>query len=444
MTEDPVPESGSAAKTTVAIQTVGCKLNQAESETLSRRFLRAGYKLVAPENNPHVYVLNTCTVTHVADRKCRQYLRAFKEKHPQSLVVAAGCYVERDADAVKVDGVDLIVGNNSKHLLVEMVEKVLHHPPGCANHYVFRQGQAPFRTRSMIAVQHGCSHGCTYCIVPYVRKPEGSVPAAEVISRIKARESDGYREIVITGTRIGRYRDKGGLEGLLRLILKETAIPRIRLSSLHPEEITGSLVDLWQAEGRICRHLHMALQSGCDTVLKRMARGYTTAEYLSAVNSIRFAMPEIAVTTDVIVGFPGETEGEFEESYRFCRDTGFANMHVFPYSARRGTPASSMPNAVSAIVKKERGKRMRTLAAQNADAFRARFFQKPMVVLWEEQKKSDVWIGYTDNYIKVFTTTNAYLHNCLLDTRLGRPYQQGVWGEINLPAKSAAPPVKGV
>ena len=444
MTEDPVPESGSAAKTTVAIQTVGCKLNQAESETLSRRFLRAGYELVAPEKSPHVYVLNTCTVTHVADRKCRQYLRAFKEKYPQSLVVAAGCYAERDADAVKVEGVDMVVGNNSKHLLVEMVQDLLRRPTGHSNHYVHGQGQAPFRTRSMIAVQHGCSHGCTYCIVPYVRKPEGSVPAAEVLSRIKAREADGYREIVITGTRIGRYRDEGGIEGLLRLVLEETSIPRIRLSSLHPEEITGSLVDLWQAEGRICRHLHMALQSGCDTVLKRMARGYTTDKYLSVVDMIRRAMPEIAVTTDVIVGFPGETEREFEESYSFCRDTGFANMHVFPYSVRSGTPASIMPNPVAATVKKERGKRMRDLAARNADVFRARFFEKPMAVLWEERKKPDVWIGYTDNYIKVFTATNAYLHNCLLDTRLGRPYQQGVWGDIDFPANSAMPPVKGV
>ncbi len=440
--DDPLPDSGMSAKLTVAIQTVGCKLNQSESEVLARRFVDAGFKLVTSRESPDVYILNTCTVTHIADRKCRQYLRSFQKKNPQALIIAVGCYAERDANAVKVDGVGIVAGNKEKDRLVELVKTQLKAEPISIEGNGHQPFVGSFRTRAMVKVQEGCSHGCSYCIVPSVRGSERSVQLEAIISEISSREMESYKEVVLTGTRIGKWQD--GLEYLVQRILEETSILRIRLSSLQPGELSSSFVELWKSDERICRHLHMALQSGCGTTLKRMDREYSIDEYERAVDMIRQSMPDIAVTTDIIVGFPGETDDEFEESRDFCRRISFADMHVFPYSIRTGTVAANFPGRIPDGIKKSRSLRMIELAKQGSQDFHQKFKGKVMPVLWEECRKGNLWIGHTSNYMKVFATSDETLNNCLLNTKLGDEYEQGILGEICESSKLAKTVAKGV
>lgn len=429
-------EKSSCDKITVALDTIGCKLNQAESESLARRFLEAGFSVVTLNENPDVYVLNTCTVTHIADRKCRQALRSFHRKNPKALVVAMGCYADRNTPEVtQVEGVDLIIGNAQKEDLVETVKNQLGfiHTPGNGNgHHVLLD---EFRTRTEIKIQEGCSQGCSYCIVPYVRGPEKSKSIESILTEIKARVGEGYKEIVLTGTRIGTFEGKGSLEMLVKRILEETLIPRIRLSSLQSQELSPSLIELWGSDDRLCRHIHLALQSGSSSVLARMQRGYTLDAYENAVVSVRDAMPDTAITTDIIVGFPGETDEEFEESYRFCEKIGFSRMHVFPYSVRAGTKAATLPGKVSDKVKKYRTQRMLDLAKQNAQSFRQDFQGAIMPVLWETRKRNNFWVGHTSNYIKVFTKSDQPLGNNLSNTILGEEHEQGLWGKISSETK---------
>lgn len=416
------------ARVTVALRTVGCKLNQAESDALAHRFLQAGYTLVSPTAKPDVFILNTCTVTHIADRKCRQYLREFNRRNPDSLVLAVGCYADRDAAGLsEVEGVDLIIGNADKERIPEMVADRLNKLLGGNGHHL---SQELFRTRPMVKIQEGCSHYCSYCVVPLVRGREKSVPVGTVITEIRTLVNEGFKEVVLTGTRIGAHDDARGLVGLLGRILDQTSMPRIHLSSLQPAEITSNLIDLWQSDTRICRHLHLALQSGSDAVLRRMNREYSIDEYEATVNRMREAMPDVAVTTDIIVGFPSEGNAEFEQSYRFCKEIAFADMHVFPYSSRPGTAAARMKGKVSEADKKTRSRVMLELAESLGRNFRSQFKGQTRSVLWEERKGSDLWIGHTDNYLKVVTHSNQVLANRILQTRIAGECQDAVWGSV--------------
>ena len=428
--EDDDAGSRRAGPVSVALQTVGCKLNQAETESLARKFLEAGFEVVSPSENAEVFLLNTCTVTHIADRKCRQYLRAFRRQNPGAFILVTGCYAERAPDELsQMREVDLVVSNADKDHIVEIVKDRI----GIKSAAV--EGKKPslssvLRTRPLIKIQDGCNRHCTYCIVPRVRGRERSIPAEAVISEIKAREEEGYKEVILTGTQIGSYEGNGGLEGLIRRILTETSIPRVHLSSLQPQDLSPSLVQLWKSEPRICRHLHLPLQSGSDTVLRRMGRSYSRQEYEQALTLIREAIPDIAVTTDVIVGFPGESEEEFEQSYEFCARIGFAGLHVFPYSIRPGTPASRMPNQVPENVKRTRAQKMLELAKESAQSFRRRFLGQTLVVLWEEQKEDSLWVGHTDNYLKVFVESKVSLNNRLTKAKLIGEHGRGLWGVL--------------
>ncbi|MDD5703465.1 MAG: MiaB/RimO family radical SAM methylthiotransferase, partial [Dehalococcoidales bacterium] len=319
---------------TVALETLGCKLNQSETELLARQLAEAGYTLVSPTENPDIYILNTCTVTHVADRKSRHLLRMARQRNPRSRIIALGCYADSGGrDISGIEGIDLIVGNESKDNLKRLLSGL--NPPGLPT-----PASVPDRldrTRSFIKAQDGCNNFCAYCIVPLVRGREKSLSPEQVINEIRQRVADGYQEIVLTGTEIGRYSYDGlCLPGLLRRILRETDIKRLRLSSLQPREIDADLIRLWE-DPRLCRHFHLALQSGSETVLQRMGRHYSPDDFSFAAGVIRRQMPEAAVTTDVIVGFPGETDKEFAETCSFCRNMEFARIHVFPYSPRKGT-----------------------------------------------------------------------------------------------------------
>jgi threonylcarbamoyladenosine tRNA methylthiotransferase MtaB len=286
------------------------------------------------------------------------------------------------------------------------------------------------RTRSFLKVQDGCRNFCSYCVVPLVRSRQHSVPVASVIEEARNREDDGYQELVLTGTEIGAYDDNGvGIAELVQRLLAQTAIARLRLSSLQPQEISRDFLRLWR-DSRLCQHFHLSLQSGSESVLGRMKRRYSTSEYLRAVKMIRAVLPEAAITTDVIVGFPGETDDEFRESLELCRDVGFARVHVFPFSPRPGTGASTMLGRIPEEVKKRRSREMLTLADESSLAFICSFSGRIMTVLWEKQS-GGLWSGFTDNYIKVFARSSGDLTGKLLPVQLVKTYRDGIWGLIS-------------
>ena len=322
----------------VALETLGCKLNQSETEMLSRQLEQAGCKVVSAVEKADIYILNTCTVTHVADRKSRHFLRMARRRNPDAMIIAIGCYAERSfQDLSEIEGVDIVAGNKDKMNLAQVLKDAGYFKSIEAKSNSVRGN----RTRSFIKAQDGCNNFCSYCIVPVVRGREKSLPPDQVINEINQRVADGYQEIVLTGTEIGRYFSGGlDLKWLLERILSDTGILRLRLSSVQPQEISPELIRLWK-NPRLCRHFHISLQSGSDAVLRRMNRRYSTVDYSKAVELIRSEIPDVAVTTDIIVGFPGESEDEFQESFDFCREMKFARIHVFPYSIREGNEGGS-------------------------------------------------------------------------------------------------------
>ncbi|MFH1031404.1 MAG: tRNA (N(6)-L-threonylcarbamoyladenosine(37)-C(2))-methylthiotransferase MtaB [Chloroflexota bacterium] len=394
----------------VALETLGCKLNQAETELIAKQLIEASYKLVPRVDEADIYILNTCTVTHVADAKSRHLLRQAHRRNPSALVVATGCYAQRvPQELAKINGVSLVVDNEHKAQLSGLLP--VSHNGNALNEL------APLRTRSFVKVMDGCGNFCSYCIVPFVRGREKSLPPGQIVAEVKQRMADGYQEVVLTGTKVGAYDYEGvALKSLLESVLAETNLPRIRLSSLQPQEISAELLHLWRNE-RLCPHFHLSLQSGSDSVLERMKRRYSTSDFEKTMSLIRSLIPDAAITTDVIVGFPGETPNEFEESYDFCRRIEFARIHVFPYSKRSGTEAYHFLDQISDEIKKERSQRMLALAKESADNFRRRFIGKTLSVLWEK-RSSGLWSGLTDNYIRVYIKSNQDLTNKVLPVKV--------------------------
>jgi threonylcarbamoyladenosine tRNA methylthiotransferase MtaB len=411
----------------VALESLGCKLNQAEIEDLGRRLVEAGYRLVSAGDKADIYVLNTCTVTHVADRKSRHMLRLARRRYPAARLIAIGCYANRAPQELQqIDGVELVLGNDRKADLVSMLDNSPGFSPSGTLPGTVVGGR---RTRAFLRIQDGCRNCCAFCIVPLVRSRVESVTPDRVVAEIKERVAAGYREVVLTGTEVGTYsRDGTNLAGLLERVLGETGIDRLRLSSLQPMEITEELIERWR-DPRLCTHFHLSLQSGSDSVLRRMNRRYTVAEYRRSVALIRASVPDVAVTTDVIVGFPGETDAEFRETLEFCRDMCFARIHVFPFSPRPDTAAAGMPGQVSAAVKKERARQVLALAGESAAGYRQQFLGRTLPVLWE-RKSGNLWSGLTGNYIKVYTGNKDDLGNRLLSVRLMKLYKDGVWGQL--------------
>jgi threonylcarbamoyladenosine tRNA methylthiotransferase MtaB len=406
--------------TKVALNTLGCKLNQAETELLARELVKAGYELVSHVSQADIYILNTCTVTHTADRKARHRLRHAYRRNPAALVVATGCYARRAHQEIsRIEGVALVSGNNEKKHLLRLITEAYHR-----EHLSSTDGETStptppaLRTRTFVKVQDGCNTPCSYCIVPLVRGRETSLPASEIINEVGDRVAEGYQEVVLTGTKIGTYHDNGtDLKGLLERILAETDVKRLRLSSLQPKEISPRLLGLW-TDDRLCPHFHLSLQSGSNSVLARMRRRYDTEEYGQAVSLIRRNVSDAAITTDIIVGFPGETDDDFEESYRFCQRMEFARIHVFPFSARSGTEAAPMPGQIDSRMKKKRSDSMLALAEESARSFRQRFSGRTMTVLWEQRTGDYIWSGVTGNYIRVFTESKEDLNNRLMPVKL--------------------------
>ncbi len=410
---------------TVAIETHGCKLNQADSDSLARQFQEAGFRLVSAEDGPDVYVLNSCTVTHVADAKARRGLRAARRANPLATVVATGCYAQRSpAEVSAVSGVDLVVGNFDKDTLVQ---QLLQTRGGVTRTINPPSPPVPLsgslrRTRAMVKIQEGCNQICAYCIVPKVRGRERSIPLDSLVQRVQTCVEEGFKEVVLTGTQLGSYGfdlPGIGLQDLVGSLLRRTTVERLRVSSLQPQEINPELLDLWE-NPRLCPHFHLPLQSGSDTVLKSMRRRYTADRYRRTVDQLYSSIPHASVTADLIVGFPGEGEAEFEESYQFCRELNLADIHVFPYSARPGTTAAHMDPQPDPIEQKKRTRRMLELASEKAVSFRQQAYGSLRPVLWERPDSRDdhVYFGYTDNYLKVRTTSHEDLTNRITQTRL--------------------------
>ena len=447
-------EGKASSRPTVAIHTHGCKLNQADSQALARQFSEAGYRLVEPSSSADIIVLNSCTVTATADAKARQFLRAAKRRNPDAVVVATGCYAERaPGDLEKLEAVSLVLGNTAKSELVASVHSVVEtqippldaptpsfprkresisltgerpHPnplpegEGTFHSHVLSPSKGVGRTRAMVKIQEGCDQVCAYCIVPKVRGRERSIPAEEIIAQINRHTDEGCREVSLTGTQLGTYGfDIPGLDlaGLLARILSETRVERLRVSSLQAHEITEQLLDLW-SDTRLMRHFHIPLQSGSDRILRRMRRRYSTAQFRAAVDMVRDGYPDAGVTTDFIVGFPGETGEDFSCSRDFAADMRFADIHVFPYSPRPGTSAFHFGEQVAESQKRERMAEMLAISAECRWQFRESQIGKVRPVLWEQSSKAGHWSGLTDNYVRVRTASESDIGNRITGARL--------------------------
>jgi threonylcarbamoyladenosine tRNA methylthiotransferase MtaB len=417
----------------VAFYTLGCKLNQAETESLANRFSQAGFQLVPPGDGADIYIANTCTVTHIADRKSRHWLRLARRRNPRALIIVTGCYAQRNPQ-VLAQLADYVVDNREKDHLLAFTQTLSLEGREMGENEI-KQSQmlaATVRTRSLIKIQDGCHSTCTYCIVPKVRPHEYSLPASQIIDEVKQKVVLGYKEVVLTGTKVGSYKDATtNLRDLAQRILTSTGIERLRLSSLQPSEISPEFLALWQDE-KLCRHFHLALQSGSETVLKRMRRSYSLDQYYRTVNLIKEKISDVAITTDIMVGFPGESAEEFEQSYSFCQQAGFANIHVFPFSSRPGTAAAGMPEQIKDKVKAERNQRMLELSQSSQRRFYEQFLGQSMPVLWEKETSpgSSIYSGLTGNYIRVFAHSEKPLNNEITTVKLVELHNQGMWGEL--------------
>ncbi len=404
----------------IYLHSLGCRLNQSEAEAWARQLTALGLRVVDDPAQADVCLVNTCAVTAEAERKTRHLLRALARANPQTRIAAIGCAATlRPEELASFPNVAWVIPNAEKERTAEIIAAALGLPP------VRPEGPtAPLareRTRAFIKIQDGCDNACTYCIVHILRGPVRSRPPEEVVAEIARRAEDGYQEVVLTGVNIGAYgRDRGLDSGLVRLveaILTRAPIPRLRLSSIEPWDVGPDLLSLW-SDRRLCRQLHLPLQSGCEATLRRMGRRITAAEYARLAEAARAAIPDLALTTDIIVGFPGEDDAEFTESLAFVERVGFARLHVFPFSPRPGTPAARMAGAVPEPIIQERAAQMRALGERMAAAFRRRFLGREMEVLWERRRRDGLWHGWTDNYLPVATGCPADLHNRITRTHL--------------------------
>ena len=418
----------------VAIHTHGCKLNQADSQVLVRQFQEAGFTMVKSAAQADVVVLNSCTVTANSDSKARQYLRRARRSNPDALVVATGCYAQRaKGDLSAMESVSLVLDNRDKPNLVATIANKLEVESGSFAENL--AAPAPGRSRAMVKIQEGCDQVCSYCIVPKVRGRERSIPPEEIIAQINERAKLGCREAVLTGTQLGTYGfDLPGIDlaGLLQQVLVETNINRLRISSLQAQEITPNLLGLWD-DSRLCPHFHIPLQSGSDTILKSMRRRYDTARFAETIALVRKTIPGAGITTDIIIGFPGEGVREFAESYSFAASMGFSDMHVFPYSIRPGTSAAHLDNQVIDAQKKERSGEMLELAAASVKKFRQGALGQVRPVLWEPTQGKNcggIWSGLTDNYVRVKANSGRDLSNLITDARLTGLDEDWVTGEV--------------
>jgi len=475
------------SETTFAVATLGCKVNQADSEAIGEQMSAVGFVQRDFSEDADIYIVNTCTVTHLGDRSSRQLISQAHRRHPDALLVVTGCYAELNPQAVAaLPGVDLVVGNKGKESLVELIRErdvvaglaparpstsptqhILPMLPLNAQHigsnvslaegdpqpdnpsrlspFAFHgtatsetsSDRPAWRTRAQIKVQDGCDNRCTYCIVPYVRGGSRSRSIASVVEHVQRKVRAGFQEIVLTGVHLGDYHpdddERRDLGDLVATLLRETDIARIRVSSLEPEDFRLEWLELWK-NSRMCRHLHLPMQSGSDNILRRMARRYKSARYRDIITTAKRLVPGIAISTDIITGFPGESDNDFEYTYELASELQFAKAHIFRFSPRQGTAAARMRGQILEEVKKARSERLLTLNEADSRCFRQQFLGQMVQVLIESQRHGR-WEGLTDNYLRVELDglpdmqTRNWQHT-LVNARLTHLVDDGVCGII--------------
>ena len=429
-----------------AFYTLGCKTNQYETQAMERLLTEAGHEIGALDEACDGYVVNTCSVTAVADKKNRAVIRRLRREHPDALVAVCGCYSQHDTDAVRSLGADVLGGSANRQ---EFVEMLLEAAADRQHHELLDQalrrrefellpaGGLEERTRAMLKVQDGCVNFCTYCIIPYTRGPIRSAPLNIAVEQAKELAARGYQEIVITGIEIASWGadlpGKPPVTDLIEAICRAVPQVRIRLGSLEPRIVTVEFCLRLKGFSNLCPQFHLSMQSGCDAVLVRMHRKYDTARFLESVELLRNHFPGCAITTDMIVAFPGETEEEFRQSLEFIQKVGFSDMHIFPYSRRPGTPADKMPGQHGNAVKEQRSRETIAVAEQMSLRFRQSMTGSVEQVLFEEEEDG-YYTGHTPNYVKVYARGKG-LHNEILPVEITEPYRDGVLGRILSPSE---------
>lgn len=402
----------------IAFYTLGCKVNQADTASMENLFLRSGHQLVSFDGEADVYIINTCVVTNTGQRKSRQTIHRAIRKNPNALIVVTGCYPQTAAEEVKaIAGVDMIIGNQDRAQIVQLVEERLAHRQTDTLDAVHKltastafeemaAGDITDKTRAFLKIQEGCNQFCTYCIIPYARGPLRSRSLESIRTETQRLISAGFKEIVLIGIHLGCYGkenpDGPTLYDAVKTVLDVPGVQRLRLGSLESVEVEPRLLTLMQEDARFCRHLHLPLQSGCDKTLQAMHRPYTTAKFKTLLADIKNRVPDIAITTDVIVGFPGETEADFETTCKFAESCGFSKMHIFPFSARKGTPAEKFAGAVTEAVKKERADILGKIDETMHKTFLQAMVGQNAEVLFEQPAGEDYFEGLTGNYQRVF------------------------------------------
>lgn len=399
----------------VCFVTLGCKVNQTESEALGQLFRNDGYEVVGSSEEADVVVINTCTVTNTGDAKSRQVIRRMVKAHPDAFVVVMGCYAQTaPGEVLNIEGVDLVLGTQDRGKILELIDQVKQEKqPKSSVHAIWKAVQfeelplmeGESRTRATLKIQEGCNKFCTYCIIPYARGPVRSRVPANAIAEAEKLVAAGYKEIILTGIHTGAYGEDLGEEWNLARLVKELAniegLHRLRLSSIEPMEFTPELIDVILESPVVCPHLHIPLQSGSDSILTRMKRPYSVGEYKELIEKLYRLLPGIAITTDIIVGFPGETEEDFQNSLGVIQSCGFSGAHVFPYSKRKGTPAANYPDQLPNKIKEQRVKELMEVTKQNQAEYVRKFFGQPVEVLIERVSPEGIATGHTQNYIQV-------------------------------------------
>jgi len=412
---------------TIAGTTLGCKVNFYETEAMLSLFAQKGYRVVDFEEPADIYIVNTCTVTNLGDKKSRQMLRRAKKLNPDALVIASGCYAQIAPEEVaRVEGVNLIVGTKDRAKVVELAEAFFTSEETQQNAVTDVRHERVFeplsveklqdRHRAYIKIQEGCDRYCTYCIIPYARGPVRSRPLNDVLDEVKRLAANGYKEIVLSGIHVASYGKDLGNTNLLRAlesVHEVDGIARIRMSSVEPTIVNDEFVIAVASLPKLCNHFHLSLQSGCDRTLSRMNRRYTADEYRRAVVTLRKHIPDVALTTDVIAGFPGETEEDFEESYAFIESLALTRLHVFPYSAKKGTPAAGYPEQIPKMIKEERARKLSALSERMHHAYVQGFVGTEMDVLFEQGAGNMLCEGYTTNYIRVLAEAEEDVFNTI-------------------------------
>ena len=426
----------------VAFTTLGCKVNQFETEIMEGLFKQRGYQITSFDEVADVYVINTCSVTHLGEKKSRQLIRRAIRLNDKAVVAVSGCYAQVSPEEIEaIEGVDLIVGTQDRQQIVDLVEQagnsdtVLNVVSNImtADHFEdIPLFETPGRTRAFLKIQEGCTNFCSYCIIPYTRGPLRSRPLASVITEATKLIAAGFKEIVLTGIHLGAYGREHGeatLVDAVKAVLNLNGLVQLRLGSLESIEVSDELIDIMKEDHRLCHHLHLPLQAGDDQVLLAMNRHYTLVQYRELIENIQHRIPDIAISTDIIVGFPGETEEMFANALQFVESMNFSSMHIFPYSKRSGTPAADYADQVPEEEKKRRVHQMQQLAEKKTSQFQKRFLNQDITVLFEPEHDGIVE-GLAGNYIRVYANAIDTKKRKIYTVHLEELHCDGIWGTI--------------